>query len=60
MADFHKIEVADVIAETDTCVSILFDIPEDLKADFDFTAGQYLTIKAEINGEEIRRAYYSY
>ena len=57
MADFHKIEVADVISETDNCVSILFDIPEDLKSDFDFTAGQYLTIKKEINGEEVRRAY---
>ena len=60
MADFHKIKVADVIAETESCVSILFDIPEELKADFDFTAGQYLTIKAEINGEDVRRAYSIY
>ena len=57
MADFHKIEVADVIAETKSCVSILFDIPLNLKSDFDFTAGQYLTIKADINGEDVRRAY---
>ena len=57
MADFHKIKVADVIAETESCVSILFDIPEDLKSDFEFTAGQYLTLRREINGEEVRRAY---
>ena len=57
MADFHKIKVADVIAETQSCVSILFDIPENLKTEFDFTAGQYLTIKADINGEDVRRAY---
>jgi ring-1,2-phenylacetyl-CoA epoxidase subunit PaaE len=60
MADFHKIKVAEVIAETDHCVSILFDIPEDLKADFEFTAGQYLTIKASIDDEEVRRAYSIY
>jgi len=57
MADFHKIKVADVIAETESCVSILFDIPENLKLEFDFTAGQYLTIKADIEGEDVRRAY---
>ena len=60
MADFHKIKVADVIVETESCVSILFEIPEELKSDFDFTAGQYLTIKADINGEEVRRAYSIY
>lgn len=57
MADFHKIQVAEIIAETESCVSIIFDIPEGLKSEFDFTAGQYLTIKASIDGEEVRRAY---
>jgi ring-1,2-phenylacetyl-CoA epoxidase subunit PaaE len=57
MAEFHKIKVADVITETESCVSILFDLPENLKSEFDFTAGQYLTIKADINGEDVRRAY---
>lgn len=57
MADFHKLSIAEVIPETDSCVSILFDIPEDLKSEFDFTAGQYLTIKADIQGEDVRRAY---
>ena len=57
MADFHKIRVAEVITETESCVSILFDIPEELKSEFDFTSGQYLTVKADIAGEEVRRAY---
>jgi len=57
MADFHTIKVTEVIQETDSCVSILFDIPDDLKPSFGFNAGQYLTIKASINGEDIRRAY---
>lgn len=57
MADFHKVKVVDVITETDSCVSIYFDVNEELKSDFEFTAGQYLTIKADIDGEEVRRAY---
>ena len=57
MADFHKVRVAEVVSETDQCVSIYFEIDEDLKSDFEFTAGQYLTIKADIKGEEVRRAY---
>lgn len=57
MAEFHKLTVADVISETENCVSILFEVPEDLKPQFDFIPGQYLTIKAEIEGEDIRRAY---
>jgi len=57
MADFHKIQIADITQETDDCVSIYFKIPDDAKSEFEFTAGQYLTIKAEINGEDVRRAY---
>lgn len=57
MADFHKVQIKEIIRETESCVSIIFDIPDDLKADFDFTAGQYLTIRADIAGEDTRRAY---
>ncbi|CAG0906991.1 unnamed protein product [Cyprideis torosa] len=57
MSDFHRLQVKDVIRETESCVTLLFDIGEEVKDDFKFIAGQYLTIKAEINGEEVRRAY---
>lgn len=57
MAEFYKVNIAEVIQETSSCVTILFDIPSNLKADFDFTAGQYITVKAKINTEEVRRAY---
>jgi ring-1,2-phenylacetyl-CoA epoxidase subunit PaaE len=57
MSDFHKLQVIEVINETESCVTVLFQIEEELKEEFKFTAGQYLTIKAEIEGEEIRRAY---
>ena len=43
--------------ETDDCVSITFDVPEELKDIFAFRQGQSLTIRKEINGEDIRRTY---
>lgn len=57
MSDFHKLKVKDIIRETESCVTVLFDIGEDVKNDFTFVAGQYLTIKAKIEGEDVRRAY---
>ncbi|WP_412983978.1 2Fe-2S iron-sulfur cluster-binding protein [Pontimicrobium sp. IMCC45349] len=57
MADFHKIKVADIYKETKDTSVITFDIPQDLKADFEFTPGQHLTLRKEINGEDIRRSY---
>ncbi|QTE24318.1 ferredoxin--NADP reductase [Polaribacter cellanae] len=57
MATFHKVNIQEIKHETANAVSVLFEIPEKLKAAFNFTAGQYITLQKEINGEEIRRAY---
>jgi ring-1,2-phenylacetyl-CoA epoxidase subunit PaaE len=54
---FSTLEITDVRKETSDTVSIALQIPADLRSDFAFTAGQYLTFKVTINGEEIRRAY---
>lgn len=54
---FHKLNVKELKKETKNTVSIVFDIPHELKADFGYDAGQYLTIKTFINGEEVRRSY---
>ncbi len=54
---FHKLKVKEVKEETTDCVSIAFEIPENLKTDFLFEQGQNITIKKEIEGEEIRRSY---
>ncbi len=57
MADFYNIKVADIYKETKDTVVITFDIPEDLKSTFKFKQGQHLTLRKEINGEDIRRNY---
>ncbi len=54
---FHSLRIADVRHETEDTVSIAFDVPETLQADYSFQAGQYLTLKALIDGEEVRRSY---
>jgi len=54
---FHTLTVKEVRSETPDCVSLAFDVPEDLQSEFVFEQGQNITIKKEIDGEEIRRSY---
>ncbi len=57
MAQFHELSIKSIDKVTDKSVAITFDIPEALKSNFSFEAGQYITLKTEINGEEVRRDY---
>lgn len=57
MSDFHTLTVSEVKKETHNSVTISFTVPEDLKSFFDFKAGQYITIKHNNDGKELRRAY---
>ena len=54
---FHPLTISEVKQETPNSVSISFIIPENLKETFSFKAGQYITIRHNSNGNEIRRAY---
>jgi ring-1,2-phenylacetyl-CoA epoxidase subunit PaaE len=54
---FHPLKVAEIVAETAEANSIRFEIPPDLRDEFAFKAGQHLTLRATINGEEVRRNY---
>lgn len=56
-AHFHQLRVNDVRRETAACISIAFEVPPLLQKEFAFTQGQNITIKANIEGEEIRRSY---
>ena len=55
--NFHKLNINTITKETKNAVSIAFDVPENLKSTFTFKAGQYITLKAEVDGEDIRRDY---
>lgn len=54
---FHALRVAEVRPETNEANSIRFEIPAELKERFAFRAGQHLTLRAMINGAEVRRNY---
>lgn len=57
MTSFHALTVTDIRQETPDCVSIAFGVPADLQSTFQFTQGQYLTLRTHLNGEEVRRSY---
>ncbi|MGR2770319.1 1,2-phenylacetyl-CoA epoxidase subunit PaaE [Photobacterium ganghwense] len=57
MTDFYPLTIQDLEKETADSVVVTFSLPEALKASFRFTPGQYLTLKATVNGEELRRCY---
>lgn len=54
---FHPLRVAEIVPETAEANSIRFEIPAELRETFAFKAGQHLTLKAQIGGEEVRRNY---
>jgi len=54
---FHALKVAEIVPETAEANSIRFEIPPELRDEFAFRAGQHLTLRATINGEEVRRNY---
>ena len=58
MADkFHKLRISEIRRETPEAVSLLFEVPPALAASFAFRAGQHVTLRREIGGEEVRRNY---
>ena len=57
MPEFHPLTIGDISKETDNAVCLTFDVPAELSETYRFTQGQYLTLKAEIDGAEVRRSY---
>ncbi|MFY8066866.1 MAG: FAD-binding oxidoreductase, partial [Flavobacterium sp.] len=57
MSSFYKLSIKEIIKETADAVSILFNVPEEFKSHYTFVAGQYVTLKVTLDGQEIRRAY---
>lgn len=54
---FHDLKVAAISRQTPDAVAVAFDVPEELRQDFSFRPGQYLTLAADIDGKEMRRSY---
>ena len=57
MARFHSLQVTDVKQETADAIVVSLRVPAELKPEFAFIHGQYLTLKLYVNNEELRRSY---
>ena len=56
MHKFHRLTIKSIQPQPNAVIWTL-EIPAELTDEFNFTAGQHLTFKAQINGEELRRSY---
>jgi ring-1,2-phenylacetyl-CoA epoxidase subunit PaaE len=54
---FHPLRVRRIEPDTSEAVIVSFDVPEELREVFGFTQGQYLTLRTEIDGQDLRRSY---
>ena len=57
MSKFHPLRIASVDRETRDAVALTFDVPPALAPQFRFDAGQHLTVRARIDGQDVRRSY---
>jgi ring-1,2-phenylacetyl-CoA epoxidase subunit PaaE len=54
---FHPLRVRAVLPDTAEAVVVSFHVPDELREVFSFTQGQYLTLRKEIEGQDLRRSY---
>ena len=57
MSKFYPLTVAKVKHETRDAIAVTFDVPDELKDAFAYKQGQHLTLRAMIDGEDVRRSY---
>lgn len=57
MAHFHELKVTRITPEAAGAVAIALAVPEALRDTFAFTPGQFLTLRAPVNGQDLRRNY---
>ncbi len=55
--NFYPLEITDIRPETDNAVCLSFNIPDNCKEQFNFIPGQFLTLRAVVDGCDIRRSY---
>ena len=57
MARFHSLKIAALVRETADAVLVTFEVPPELAEDYAYVQGQHLTLRSEIDGEDVRRNY---
>lgn len=54
---FHTLTIANIEPLTVDAKAISFAVPKALKEDYRFTPGQYLTLRSDVEGDDVRRSY---
>lgn len=54
---FHALTVREVRPLTDAAVEVTVAIPDELRGEFDYVAGQHVALRTLIDGREVRRSY---
>ncbi|MBW9094491.1 phenylacetate-CoA oxygenase/reductase subunit PaaK [Microbacterium jejuense] len=54
---FHALRVAAVRPLTDDAIEVTFAVPEEVRDEFDYLAGQHVALRATLDGREVRRSY---
>lgn len=54
---FHNLRIAEVRRECTDAVSLRFEVPPRLAADYAFVQGQHVTLRTRLGGRELRRSY---
>lgn len=54
---YHSLTISKVVPETDDAVSLVLDVPDDLRSTYGYAAGQFLTFKVTIDGRTLYRSY---
>jgi ring-1,2-phenylacetyl-CoA epoxidase subunit PaaE len=57
MSQFNKLKVQTVVNETGDSVSVSFEVPDSLLANYQFKPGQYTTLRLNIDGQMVNRSY---
>lgn len=57
MQHFHSLQVASVDPLTRNAVVLSFDVPAELADTFRYRQGQHITLRTDVDGEEVRRSY---
>ncbi len=56
-AAFHDLTVSEVRPLTDDAIEVTFRVPDELIVDYDYAPGQYIALRTDLEGEDVRRSY---
>ncbi|QRQ84083.1 ferredoxin--NADP reductase [Cupriavidus oxalaticus] len=54
---FHRLQIAEVITETEQAHSLVFALPDGLRDAFAYRPGQFLTLRVPVDGVPLQRCY---